>query len=225
MVQQLILPSPLEVLQAFPRLHSEQGLVRAALVSLGRVTLGFGIAALVAVPLGVYMGTFPAVSGFFRPLSLVGAYVPMVVFQPLTMSWWGVEEIQKVGFLAICCFAALLPLVIKSVADVPSALLDVTVTKGATQWQLVSRVIFPVSAGDIWHHMRGVYGVGWGWIILAEILVADTGLGNLIYVSDKRFKPGVFAVTIVIVALAVACDLLWKWGGKALFPHRRALHS
>lgn len=220
-VQPLVLPSPGEVLEAFAKLHLEMGLVRASVTSLGRVTFGFALGAVVAVPLGVFMGTFPGVSAFFRPLALVGSYVPLVVFLPLTLVWWGTEPFQKTGFLAICCFVSLLPLVIKTVADVPSALLDVTVTKGATQWQLVSRVILPVAAADIWAHLRGGYGVGWGWIILAEIQNADSGLGSLIYVCDKRYKPGVLAVTIVIVLLAFLCDQAWKWGGYALFPHRR----
>ena len=59
-MQPLILPSPLEVLQSFAPLHFEQGLVRSALTSWLRVTTGFALAAIVAVPLGVYMATFPA---------------------------------------------------------------------------------------------------------------------------------------------------------------------
>ncbi|HEX9048473.1 MAG TPA: hypothetical protein VF988_15705, partial [Verrucomicrobiae bacterium] len=82
----IILPSPMEVLQAFPRLHFEQGLVRSAIISWVRVTIGFTLAAMVAVPLGVYMATFPPISAFFRPLALVGSYVPIVVFVPLTLA-------------------------------------------------------------------------------------------------------------------------------------------
>src|SRR5947207_4416727 len=66
-VQSLILPSPMEVLKAFAPLHLEQGLVRSAFYSWLRVTAGFSLAALVAVPLGVYMATFPVVAAFFRP--------------------------------------------------------------------------------------------------------------------------------------------------------------
>ena len=113
MLAPLILPSPSEVLQAFPRLHFEQGLVRSILTSFMRVTVGFVLAALVAVPLGVYMASFPSVSAFFRPLALASAYVPIVVFIPLTLAWWGTSEAQKIGFLFIACFVALLPLVIK----------------------------------------------------------------------------------------------------------------
>jgi NitT/TauT family transport system permease protein len=223
-VKPLILPNPLEVLKAFPRLHVEQGLVRSALASWVRVTTGFALAALVAVPLGVYMATFPSIAAFFRPLALIGGYVPIVVFVPLTMTWFGTEETQKIGFLFIACFVALLPLVIKDIADVPAAFLDVAVTKGASQWQLVRHVLFPVAQANIWDHLRGVYGVGWGWIIMAEIVLLPTyGLGGLIARSERRSQPdAIFAVIIVIVLIAVACDQLWRLGGELLFRYRRA---
>jgi NitT/TauT family transport system permease protein len=223
LVQQLILPSPLEVLKAFGPLHTEQGLVRSILSSWLRVSIGFLLAAIVAIPLGVYMATFAPIASFFRPLVLAGAYVPIVVFIPLSMTWFGTGETQKIGFLFIGCFVALLPLVIKDIADVPAAFLDVAVTKGASQWQLVRYVLFPVAQGNIWDHLRGIYGVGWGWIIMAEVFVRpEYGLGGLIEVSTRRsHTDAVFAVIIVIVLIAVACDQLWRLGGELLFPYRK----
>lgn len=218
----LILPSPMEVLKAFGPLHFDQGLVRSAMTSFMRVTFGFTLAVIVALPLGVYMATFPPVAAFFRPLSLIGAYVPIVVFVPLTLAWFGLSETQKVGFLFIGCFVALLPLVIKEIANVPAAYLDVAMTKGASQWQLVRYVLFPVAQANIWQHLRGVYGVGWGWIILAEVVNAERGLGYLISISERRgHTAAIFAVIIVIVVIAVACDQLWKLGGQLLFPYLR----
>jgi taurine transport system permease protein len=142
----------------------------------------------------------------------------------LSMTWFGAGEPQKIGFLFIGCFVALLPLVIKDIADVPSAFLDVAVTKGASQWQLVRHVLFPVAQANIWDHMRGVYGVGWGWIIMAEVFVQpEYGLGRLIEVSTRRGLTGsVYAVILVIVLIAVACDQLWRLGGELLFPYRKA---
>jgi NitT/TauT family transport system permease protein len=222
MLSPLILPSPYEVLQAFPYLHLHQGLVRSAMISFTRVTLGFSLAVIAALPLGVYMAAFPAMSAFFRPLALIGSYVPIVVFIPLTLAWFGLSELQKVGFLFIGCFVALLPMVIKSISKVPAAYLDVAVTKGATQWQLVRHVLFPVAQADIWDNMRAVYGVGWGWIILAEVVNAERGLGYLIDVSNRRgHTDAIFAVILVIVLIAVACDQLWRLGGRLLFPYLR----
>jgi NitT/TauT family transport system permease protein len=224
LVQQLILPSPMEVLNAFLPLHIQQGLVRSAFSSWLRVTSGFALAAFVALPLGVYMATFAPVAAFFRPLALAGAYVPIVVFIPLSMTWFGTGETQKIGFLFIGCFVALLPLVIKDIADVPAAFLDVAVTKGASQWQLVRHVLFPVAQGNIWDHLRGVYGVGWGWIIMAEVFVRpEYGLGALIGNSERRsHTDAIFAVIMVIVLIAVACDQVWRLGGELLFPYRRS---
>jgi NitT/TauT family transport system permease protein len=222
-VRPLILPSPLEVLNAFAPLHTEQGLVRSVVSSWLRVTIGFVLAAIVALPLGVYMATFAPIAAFFRPLVLAGTYVPIVVFIPLSFSWFGTGELQKIGFLFIGCFVALLPLAIKDIADVPAAFLDVAVTKGASQWQLVRYVLFPVAQGNIWDHLRGVYGVGWGWIIMAEVVIRpEYGLGGLIEISMRRsHTDSVFAVIIVIVLIAVACDQMWRLGGELLFPYRK----
>ncbi len=219
----VIMPSPTEVLASLPTLHTEQALVQSIFTSWWRVTYAFLIAVLLAVPLGVLMASFTPVAAFFRPLSLIGSYVPIVCFIPLTMAWWGIEESQKTGFLSIACFVVLLPLVIKSIVSVPDALVDVSVTKGANNWQLLRHVLFPVAKADIWDHMRGVYGVGWGWIVLAEQVNAEKGLGQLIWVSEKRSnQPALWASIIVIVLIAILCDKIWQWGGKRLFPYRAA---
>jgi NitT/TauT family transport system permease protein len=222
LVNVTILASPAEMVKAFAPLHLQQGLVRNAFTSIGRISMGFGLAALVAVPLGVYMATFPPIAAFFHPVTLVGSYVPTVVFIPLSIAWFGATEIQKIAFLFIVYFVALLPLVIKTVADVPATYLDVAVTKGASRWQLVRHVLFPVAKADIWDHLRGAYGVGWTWIILAEVWAnAENGLGYLLEISYRRaHMDRYFAVVVVIVAIAVACDQLWRLGSRLLFPYR-----
>ncbi|MBI2929311.1 MAG: ABC transporter permease subunit [Verrucomicrobia bacterium] len=222
LVHHNILPSPVEVVKAFGPLHFEQALVRNALISIGRVSISFALAVIVAVPLGVYMGTFRPIAAFFHPVSLIGAYVPTVVFLPLSVGWFGATETQKIWFLFVVYFIALLPLVIKTIGDVPAAYLDVAVTKGATQWQLVWHVLFPVAKADLWDHLRGAYGVGWTWIILAEVWAnAEKGLGYLLEISYRRTRiDRYFAVVIVIVVIAVVCDQLWRVGGRVLFPYK-----
>jgi NitT/TauT family transport system permease protein len=217
-----ILPSPMEVLRAFGPLHVDQALVRNACLSIKRIALGFTLAVIMGVPLGVYMATFPGIASFFRPVTLVGSYVPTVVFIPLSIAWFGATEIQKITFLFIVYFVVVLPLTIKIVADVPVAYLDVAVTKGASQWQLVRHVLFPVARADIWDILRGAFGVGWTWIILAEVWAnAENGLGYLLEISYRRgHMDRYFAVVMVIVAIAVGFDQLWRIGSRFLFPYR-----
>lgn len=218
----LILPSPMEVLAAFPQLHLQQGLIRSALLSFWRVTAGFSMAAVLAISLGVSMAAFAPIKAFFKPLELVSAYVPIIVFVPLTLAWWGLTEAQKIGFLFIACFVALLPLIVRTINGVSDAYLDVAKTKGATQWHLVRYVLFPVAAADIWDCLRGIYGVGWGWIILAEVVNARAGLGYLMNQSQRRSNiAAVFAIIIVIVLIAALSDHLWQSAGRKLFPYRK----
>jgi len=216
----IILPSPMEVLRAFPVLHYNQALVRSVLISFGRVTSGFALAAIIAIPLGVQMAAYPKIAAFFRPLALIGGYVPIVVFIPLSLAWFGIGETQKIGFLFIGCFVVLLPAVIRAIDDVPDDYLNLAATKGATQWQLVSNVMLPVAAPAIWNALRSVYGVGWGWIILAEIVNGDKGMGYLINISERRGKTAsTYAIIIVICVIAVACDQVWRRVGQKLFPY------
>ena len=222
MLPPIILPSPVEVLQAFPILHFDQGLLRSVGVSFVRVTSGFILAAILALVLGTYMAAFTPISSFFKPVALIGSYVPIISFIPLTLAWWGSDEIQKIGFLFIACFVVLLPLVIRSIDDVSESFLDVAKTKGASQWQLVKNVLLPVAMPSIWNHLRGVYGVGWGWIILAEVVNAQNGIGYLMETSSRRGCTNkIFAIIIVIVVIATLCDKLWKVTGVWLFPQNR----
>src|SRR5262245_45306275 len=78
-----ILPTPIDVLNAIPVLHTEEALVRSAGYSLYRVTMGFLLSAAVAIPLGLLMGTFPAIKKFFSPLIDPLRFLPISALVPL----------------------------------------------------------------------------------------------------------------------------------------------
>ena len=223
MISPIILPSPWEVLKAFPVLHTQQGLMLSVIVSFVRVITGFFLAVILAIPLGTYMSSLKPFESFFKPLALIGSYVPIISFIPLTLAWFGSGEMQKIGFLFIASFVVLLPLIIKSINDVSSSFLDVARTKGATEWQLIKNVLIPVAMPNIWDHLRGVYGVGWGWIILAEVINAQNGIGYLMFASERRCQTAsIFAIIIVIVIIATISDKIWKTLGNVFFPYRTA---
>lgn len=220
-VSKLILPSPVEVISSFPTLHTQQELTRSIVISFKRVLMGFSIAVIFAVGLGICMGAFSEVKAFFKPLSLVTSYVPIVVFVPLTLAWWGGSETQKVGFLFIACAIALLPMVISSVEKVDEAYLDSARTKGASQWQLATKILIPVALPDIWNSIRVTYGIGWTWIVLAEVVNSQRGVGYLMSLGEKRSRTEwIFASAIVIIVMAIICDKLWKIAGDKIFKYK-----
>ena len=224
MVNPIILPAPVEVVQAFPTLHFNQGLVRNVITSFNRVCLGFTLAVIFCFGVGIAMAAFTPVYAFFRPVQTATSYVPTISFIPLTLAWWGIDETQKIGFLFIACTIALLPIVINSINGVCKSYLDVARTKGASEYQLLRHVLIPIAAPQIWDGMRIVFGIGWTWIILVEMMNANAGIGYLIGLSEKRGNvDSVFALILVIILIAMTCDYIWRSVGAQLFKWKKVV--
>lgn len=222
-ISPVILPSPGEVVRSFPPLWFERALSRSAITSFLRVLVGFLVGAGAAVPLGIYMGSFGPVRAAFHPLTTAFSYLPIPTLVPLTLSLFGTGELQKVMFLAIAFFVYLVPLVVQAIDDVDSVYLQTAFTLGATTPQAIGRVLVPIGAPAIYQALRTGFAVGWGYILLAEMVAAESGLGNIIIISQRRGpREHIYLVLVVITLLAFLTDRLWSWGGRRLFPHREA---
>jgi len=218
LVPTVILPSPTEVIEAFPVLHFQEALVRSALMSLYRVTMGFALSALVAIPLGILMGTFPSVKHFFSPLVDPLRFLPISALVPLFLVWFGIEETMKIMLLFVGTFVYLLPLVVEAVESVDDVYLQTARTLGASRGQLVWHVLVPGSLPAIGEALRVMNGIGWTYVILAELVNPKYGLGALITVAGKRGHVDyIFAGVIVILLIGVSSDLVIRFVNKQLF--------
>ena len=221
-VPSVILPSPTEVLQAFPVLHFQEALVRSAGWSLYRVTMGFVLSGLVAIPLGLLMGTFPPVKHFLSPLIDPLRFLPISALVPLFLVWFGIEETMKIMLLFVGTLVYLLPLVVEAVERVDDVYIQTATTLGATRWQLVRHVLIPGSLPAIGEALRVMNGIGWTYVILAEIVNARYGLGHIITVAGKRSHVDqIFAGVIVILFIGVATDVIIRIINKQLFYWKR----
>jgi NitT/TauT family transport system permease protein len=217
-VPTVILPSPTEVLRAFPVLHFEEALVRSIGRSLYRVYMGFALAAVVAIPLGLLMGTFPAVKAFFQPLLDPLRFLPISALVPLFIVWFGIDEMQKIVFLFVGIVVYLLPLVVEAVENVDDVYLQTATTLGASKSQLVRHVLVPGSLPAIGEALRVMNGIGWTYVILAEVVNARYGLGYLITVAGKRSHVDqIFALVLVILVIGVLTDWLIRTINQQLF--------
>lgn len=217
----LILPSPFEVITSFKSLWFEAELTRSVIASTLRVVLGFLVGVMVAFPLGLFMASFSKIKALFDPLVIFIAYLPIPALVPLTMSIFGIDEMQKVMFLALAFIIYLLPLTIKSVEEVHNIYLQTAYTLGLNRWQIVRHVLLPISFPQIIDAMRLGFGVGWTYIILAEMVAAERGLGQIIIVAQRRGpREHIYLVLVVIVVIAYITDKLWQALYRYLFPYK-----
>jgi NitT/TauT family transport system permease protein len=223
LISPTILPSPAEVVRSFPSLWFDRALTRNLGISFSRVLAGFLAALVVAFPLGVLMGAFSKVRAAFTPLTVFGAYLPIPALVPLTMSLFGTGESQKVAFLGLAFAIYLVPLFVAAVDAVDDTYLKTAYTLGATRWQAASKVLLPIAWPDIFQAMRLGFGIGWSYILLAEMVDVGRGLGGIIITSQRRGpREHIYLVLLVIVTVAFLTDKLWVALGRRLFPYRRA---
>jgi NitT/TauT family transport system permease protein len=223
-----ILPSPVEVARSLGDLVSasdsdNRGLFTHIGLSLRRVALGFLVGLAVALPIGILMGAFGSGRSTMAPIVTASGYIPIATLVPLTMSWFGLDESQKVVFLAMAFAIFLLPMVLRSIDSVPDVYLRTAYTLGASRWHIIRRVLVPIALPDIWHSMRLAFGIGWSYLVLAEVVVKTGGLGDLIDTARRRAMSGrVYLVIVIITLIAWIADLLWERLGILLFSYRRS---
>jgi len=219
-----ILPSPVEVAQSIPELIEARSLPHHVWSSIRRVGLSFVLSLIIVLPLGILMGAFGSVGAVFTPVSTASGYIPIATLVPLTMSWFGIDELQKIMFLAMAFGIYLLPLVVNAIESVPDVYLRTSYTLGASRLDVIRRVLIPIALPDLWHAMRLAFGVGWTYIVLAEVVVMVDGLGFLVQNSFRRGpREHIYLVILVITLIAWAADLAWKRLGQILFPYRQDL--
>lgn len=217
----LILPSPIEVVHSIKSLWFEAELSRSVLASASRVVGGFVVALVIAFPLGVLMGSFSKIRALFDPLTIFGSYLPIPTLVPLSMSLFGIGERQKIMFLALAFIVFLLPMIVRAISEVDDVYLQTAQTLGASRWQLVRHILLGVSMAKIFDAMRLGFGIGWTYIILAEMVAADRGLGWIVIIAQRRGpREHIYLVLVVIVLIAFITDKLWKKAGEFLFPHQ-----
>ena len=222
-VSPVILPSPGEVLRSIPALLGERALLQSAAATLQRVITGFGLAIVVGVPLGIFAGAYRIFDALTGPLSVFLRNIPIAVLIPLTILWFGIDETQKTMFI----FIATVPFVffdtVRAIASVHDRYVETAQTLGAAPRQIIAKVLIPLALPDIYGGLRNLFGLAFGYIMLAELVNARHGLGYLLMTSQRRgLTEHIFAILIVIGLMAYGIDRLLYWFQRGLFPYRTA---
>ncbi len=217
-----MLPSPSEVSRSLPSLWSDRYLPKNILFSFLRVGAGFLVAFLIVFPMALLMGTFSKFKALIAPLMLFAGYLPIPALVPLFMILFGTNELQKVMFLAFGFSIYLLPLFVKALEEVDNVYLQTGYTLGAGKFQILNNILLPIAMPNLYDAMRLGFGIGWGYIILAEMVdMGSFGVGTLILTSQRRGpREDIYLVLIAIVFMAFITDKIWEKVGEQLFPYR-----
>lgn len=221
LISPVILPSPAEVVRSFGSLWGERHLMASIIATMRRVLIGFGLATVIGVPLGILAGSWRVLDAASAPVALFGRNVPVAALIPLTILWFGIDETQKVMFIFIACLPFVYSDAVRAISSVPDRYVETAQTLGASSLQVISKVLVALALPDIYKSLRALFGMAFGYIMLAELINAEYGLGYLLSTSQRRgLSEHIILILLVIGALAFGIDRFLLWMQRGLFPYR-----
>jgi NitT/TauT family transport system permease protein len=215
------LPSPSEVVRGTLQLFLQYDLLQAILVSTRRIATAFLLASALALPLGVLMGAFEPINKLFEPIMAPLRYMPISAFIPLLILWFGIYESEKIAFLFLGVFVYLLPVVVTAIRAVPEELVQTGLTLGASRWQVVRTILLPSALPEIFDSFRVMNAISWTYVILAEAVNPEHGLGYMVELARTHQKASwSFAGLLVIGGIGLLTDGLIRMLSSVLFRWR-----
>ncbi|MFI7117226.1 ABC transporter permease [Amycolatopsis sp. NPDC049868] len=207
-IKPMFLPTPVAVFDALVKMIESGELFTDLWATTQRVLLGFGLAVLVSIPLGIVMGTFDAGLALFEPVIAMLRYLPASAFIPLLMIWLGLGEPSKVAvlFLGTVFFNTLMTA--DAVRGVPRSLIDVSYTLGARRGEVLRKVIVPHALPGMIDATRVNAAAAWNFVVVAELINATAGLGLRIMRAQRFTQTDrIFALLVVIGLLGLVIDI------------------
>lgn len=205
-----LFPKPLEALGGIVELAQKGLLLKYIVASLFRVTIGFGLAVLVGVPLGLVLGWFRPAFLAFNPLIQALRPISPIAWIPVAILWFGVSDGAPIFLIFL---ASVFPITVSAMAAVQNmqqVYLRAAQNFGLGGLPLFRRVILPAALPQIITGIRIALGVAWLVVVAAEMIAVNSGLGYLIIDArnaGKRYDL-VVAGMVLIGAIGLLLDLL-----------------
>lgn len=214
----VFLPSPGRVCLSFFSLLSPSFFSEHFLPSLTRVGGAFLLSVILAFPIGVLSGQIPTIGRLVHPLCGFMRYLPVAAFVPLCILWFGIDDAQKVAVIVFGVVFQLVLLLAYDSASVPRELIEAGRTLGLSHCSIIFRIVMPAAMPAIWDHLRIAAGWAWSYVVLAELVAGNRGLGYFVVQSQRYLETDrVFAGILFVGMLGAITDWLFNLAASRWF--------
>jgi NitT/TauT family transport system permease protein len=187
--------------------------------SLGRLGAALGIATAIALVVGMVIGMFPYVRALLAPFVAMISMVPPLALLPILFIVMGLGETSKITLIVIGVAPAMIRDLALKVMELPRELVVKAETLGGSSWQIALRVVLPQVLPRLITCLRLQLGPAFLFLIAAEAISADSGLGYRIFLVRRYLAMDViFPYVVWITLLAVVANLLLDWLRVRVFP-------
>ena len=209
-----ILPGPWEVVGGIVDLVQHGLLLKYVVASLFRVTWGFVLAAVLAIPIGLTIGWYRRAEMAFNPLVQIFRPISPLAWIPIAILWFGVGDLAAIFLIFLGCFFPLVLTAINAVQSVPAVYVNAARNFGLTPAALVYRVLYPAVVPQLIVGLRITLGVAWLVVVAAEMIAVNSGLGFLIV--DARNAGNRYDLVVAGMVIIGLIGLLLDLGMRSL---------
>ena len=207
-----LLPGPWAVAKGIAELARNGLLVRYAVASLFRVTWGYLLAVITAIPFGLFLGWHRRAEMAWNPPLQILRPISPLAWIPLAILWFGVGDMAAIFLIFVASFLPLTVSAMNAVRGIPAIYLDAGRNFGLSQTQLIYRVLYPAVMPKLIVGLRLALGIAWLVVVAAEMVAVNSGLGFLII--DARNAGNrydlVVAGMVLIGAIGLALDTVFR---------------
>lgn len=219
LISNIFLPTPGRVLSYLVNAFATGTIWGDIGISSYRIFMGFLVAVIIGVPLGVLAGTFHFAEALIQPFAEFLRYMPVPAFVPLIMVWCGIGETAKIAVIFLGTLFQLIPMMADNVRAVPEDLLSAAYTLGGGRALVLRRVILPAIGPSTMNTLRIMLGWAWTYLTVSELVAANSGLGYNILKAQRFLRTdAIFGGILIIGVLGLLCDRIFVLVSKKLFP-------
>ncbi|MCF8083573.1 MAG: ABC transporter permease [Deltaproteobacteria bacterium] len=219
LIEPLFLPAPSKVLSRAVKMIDNGQLIAHTLASTRRVMVGFMVSSLVAIPFGIFLGSFGFFRAVFDPFISLLRPLPSMSWIPLSLLWLGITETQKYAIVFMGSFAPSLLYIIEATKNIDPLLIRAARNLGASRVDVMREVILPGSLPQIIAGLKVMLGIAWTCIISAELVAARQGLGFMIMNGKEYFQTDTVLLGMVMISITVLIiDVIFRRFERRLLP-------
>ena len=216
------IPTPAQVFQSFARATHDGTLFHHVVLSCRRIVLGFIIAAVIAVPLGLVMGRFRFARDVIFPVSEVLRPIPAIAWVPMSIMLWPSNEESIVFITFIGSFFPILLNTLHGMANVDPVLVRASQCLGASEFAIFREVYFPASLPSIFTGLTVGMGVAWVSLIAAEMIAGQFGIGYFTWEAYSLVQYSDIALGMICIGiLGLGSSAIIRGIGRIVMPWKR----
>lgn len=210
-----LLPPPHDVFAELWRRSLHGGFLTDIWMSVQRVLLGLLFGMILAIPIGFLIGWNRAIRRFVDPLINFFRALPPIALIPLAIVYLGIGEVAKVAILFYAAFFAGVIVMYEGMSQINPLFIRVARTLGATDWEIFSRVIVPLTVPHVLTAARVALGVAWATLVASELVAAQNGIGAVIQNASAFFNlTTIYAGIVTIGFFALMMDTLLRLASR-----------